>query len=178
MGIRDGDIATLIATDSLRRLVTTYSRAVDRRDFDLLRSLYHDDADDAHGDMFDGGADAYVAFVEKALAAYEMTVHYVMNMNFVIDGDVAQGEIHKINWHRTTTGQEIVTGSRSLDHYARRMGEWRFSRRAITLDWARKGPFDPEAHADFAARSPSGRAGPDDLSYRLLDQFKRFSDNQ
>lgn len=178
MGIRDADIATLIATDSLRRLVAAYSRAVDRRDFALLRSLYHDDAVDTHGEMFDGGADAYVAFVKQALSAYEMTVHYVANMTFVIDGDTAQGEVHKINWHRTHAGEEIVTGSRSLDTYAKRDGEWRFCSRAITLDWARKGPVDTAAHADFAAGSPPGRAGPDDLSYRLLDQFMRFSENQ
>ena len=67
MGVQDCNLDDLVARDSLRCLVTTYSRAVDRRDFKPLRSLYHDDADDHHGDMFRGGADAYVAFVEQAL---------------------------------------------------------------------------------------------------------------
>lgn len=175
MGIRDASMDEVVARDSLRRLVTAYSRAADRRDFALLRSLYHDDAFDQHGSMFEGGADAYVAFVEKAISAYETTVHYVVNMSFSIDGDDAEGEIHKINYHRTKApdAYEIITGSRSLDRYQRRNGEWRFLSRSITLDWARKQPLDLSAYDDFAADSPHGKAGPDDLSYSLLTRFAR-----
>lgn len=177
MGIRDASVDDVIARDSLRRLVTAYSRATDRRDFALLRSLYHDDAVEQHGDMFAGNPDEYVAFVEKALSAYETTVHYVVNMSFEIDGDEAEGEVHKINYHRTPGPQarEIITGSRSLDRYARRNGEWRFTRRSITLDWARTQTVDPAAYADFAAGSPPGKAGPDDLSYVLLTRFGRHA---
>lgn len=177
MGIRDASIEEIVARDSLRRLVTAYSRAADRRDFALLRSLYDNESTDSHGAMFEGGPDAYVAFCERALSAYETTVHYVVNMDFVIDGDRAEGEVHKINYHRTHApdAYEIVTGSRSLDRYIRRDGEWRFLSRSITLDWARKQPVDPAAYQDFAAGSPPGKAGPDDLSYQLLKSFPRQS---
>lgn len=177
MGFRDASIEELAARDSLRRLVTAYSRAVDRRDFVLLRSLYHDDAVEAHGEMFSGGPDAYVDFMRKALSAYEASAHYVVNMAFEIDGDEAEGEIHKINYHRThgPDAHEIVTGSRSLDRYARRGGEWRFASRSITLDWAGRQAVDPRAYTDFAAGSPPGRSGPDDLSYQMLKRFARSS---
>lgn len=176
MGAREPNIAELVARESLRSLVIAYSRAIDRRDFVLLRGLYWDDSRDSHGDMFSGGPDAYVEFVRDALSAYEATVHYVVNMNFAIAGDEAEGEIHKINYHRTHPphAREIVTGSRGFDRYARRDGEWRFLSRAITLDWARARPVDPAAYEDFAARSPPGRAGPDDPSYHLLSLFTRF----
>ncbi|MCI5074468.1 nuclear transport factor 2 family protein [Oricola sp.] len=175
MGIRDATIEETIARESLRRLVTAYSRAVDRRDFALLRSLYHDDAFEEHGNMFAGNADDYVAFVRRALSNYEMTDHYVVNMTFEIDGDEAEGEVYKINYHRTSgpDAEEVVTGSRSLDRYRRRQGEWRFLSRSITLDWAQKRPVDRSAYEDFAAGSPPGKAGPDDLSYSLLQLFKR-----
>lgn len=175
MGIRDATPDEIAARDSLRRLVTAYSRAVDRRDFALLRSLYHDDASELHGSMFEGGADDWVAFCARALSAYEVTVHYVVNTAFGIDGDNAWGEVHKINYHRTPgpEAREIVTGSRSLDHYQRRGGEWRFLSRAVTLDWARTQAVDPSAYADFAASSPPGSAGADDPSYRLLRLFAR-----
>ncbi len=177
MGISDASIEEVLARDSLRRLVTAYSRAVDRRDFELLRSLYHDDARDRHGAMFDGGADAYVAFVRDAVSAYEATVHYVVNMAFEIDGDTAEGEVHKINYHRTKapSAHELITGSRSLDSYARRNGEWRFISRTIVLDWARRRPVDLAAYDDFAAQSPHGKAGEDDLSYSILRGFARHS---
>ena len=175
MGIRDASIEEVMARDSLRRLVTSYSRAVDRRDFALLRSLYHDDAFERHGEMFSGGADAYVDFVRKALSAYEATVHYVVNAAFEIDGDEAEGEVHKINYHRTygPDAWEIVTGSRSLDRYLRRDGEWRFLSRSIALDWADRRKVDPRAYEDFAAGSPPGKAGAGDLSYTLLSRFQR-----
>lgn len=175
MGIRDAGIEEIIARDSLRRLVTTYSRAADRRDFALMRSLYHDDAFDHHGGMFAGGADGYIEFVKKAISAYEMTVHYVVNMSFEIDGDQAEGEVHKINYHRTKKPDtyEIITGSRSLDRYARRDGEWRFLSRSITLDWAQRRAVDPADYDTFEARSPRGSIGPDDLSYSLLKSFAR-----
>lgn len=175
MGIKDADAEDLIARDSLARLVTAYSRAVDRRDFALLRSLYHDDAFEEHGDMFRGGPDEYVAFVETALTAYEACAHYAVNMTFVLQGDEAEGEIYKFNYHRThgPDRREIITGSRSLDRYERRAGEWRFLSRSITLDWAHKVIVDPDAYLDFAAGSPLGIPGPDDLSYKLLKRFRR-----
>lgn len=178
MAIPEPSSAEIAAREALRRLVTAYCRAVDRRDFALLRSLYDPQATDTHGRMFTGGRDAYVAFCASALTAYEATVHYVVNMDFVIDGDRAEGEVHKINYHRThgPDRREIVTGSRSLDHYIRRDGCWRFLSRQIVLDWARVQAVDPAAYRDFAAASPPGRAGPDDPSYRVLQAFARASD--
>ena len=174
MGFREPHGTELAARDCLWRLVNAYSRACDRRDFVLLRSLYHDDALEEHGDMFSGSPDDYVAWVEKALANWQATAHYVANALFEVDGDCAEGEIYKINCHRTLDGsEEIVTGSRSLDRFARRAGEWRFLGRCVTLDWADKRPASREAYDSFAAASPHGIAGVDDLSYRRLTMFRR-----
>lgn len=174
MGYREPDAAELAARDCLWRLVNAYSRACDRRDFGLLRSLYHDDACEEHGDMFTGSPDDYVVWVEQALGKWEATVHYVTNALFEVCGDRAEGEIYKLNYHRTLDGtEEIVTGSRSLDRFARRRGEWRFSGRCMTLDWATRRPASREAYESFAAASPHGIAGPQDLSYSRLALFGR-----
>lgn len=175
MGMREKDLAELAAREALHSLVTAYSRAVDRRDFKLLRSLYHDDAYEEHGDMFKGGPDDYVAFVESALSKYAATAHYVVNTAFKVAGDRAEGEVYKINYHRShgPNAREVITGSRSLDRYRRDEGEWRFLGRSITLDWSSSRAVDDDAYHDFAAASPLGRPGPDDLSYQVLKLFGR-----
>ncbi|MBN9061850.1 MAG: hypothetical protein BGP06_20180 [Rhizobiales bacterium 65-9] len=176
MGFREADHAELAARDCLWRLVNAYSRACDRRDFALLRSLYHDDAREEHGDMFAGSADDYVVWVEKALANWSATAHYVANALFEVRGALAEGEIYKLNYHRALDGrEEIITGSRSLDRYERRDGEWRFCGRCVTLDWAQRRPASAEAYESFAAASPHGVAGPSDLSYAKLALFGRLS---
>ncbi|MBO6902124.1 MAG: nuclear transport factor 2 family protein [Rhizobiaceae bacterium] len=172
MGFAHSSSHELAARDCLLRLVNTYSRACDRRDFNLLRSLYHDDAIEEHGDMFTGSADEYVEWVASALSNWSATAHYVANALFEVRGDYAEGEIYKINYHRTRDEtEEIVTGSRSLDRYERRGGEWRFLGRSVTLDWAEQRPASAKALESFAAASPRGRAGRDDLSYSKLTLF-------
>ena len=175
MGFAPRNAGELADLECLGRLVGTYSRAIDRRDFALLRSLYHDDAVEQHGEMFSGSPDDYVAFVKQALANYEMTAHYPVSSLFEFDGDSAEGETYKINYHRTCgpDASEVITASRSLDRYTRRDGEWRFARRSVVLDWARTQPVDAAAYADFAAGSPPGACGPLDLSYTLLALFRR-----
>ncbi|MBX3530194.1 MAG: nuclear transport factor 2 family protein [Rhizobiaceae bacterium] len=174
MGFREPDHAELAARDCLWRLVNAYSRACDRRDFVFLRSLYHDDALEEHGDMFTGSPDEYMVWVAGALANWQNSAHYVTNALFEVRGDYAEGEIYKLNYHRTADGaEEIITGSRSLDRFARRDGEWRFLGRCVTLDWAGKRPASREAYESFAAASPHGIPGPADLSYQRLTLFGR-----
>lgn len=175
MGFREQDISELAARECLRQLVHAYSRACDRRDFALLRSLYHDDALEEHGDMFTGSPDEYIAWLQSALANWSATAHYVTNSVFAVEGDHAEGETYKINYHRTLDGRrEIITGSRSLDRFAKRNGEWRFLGRCVTLDWAHQRDASTEAYESFAAASPHGRAGPDDLSYQRLPLLARL----
>lgn len=162
----------LLDKQALHDLCVAYSRAIDRRDFALLQSLYAAEAHDDHGGMFAGGTADYVAFVANALQAYERTVHYVTQTAFVITGDSAEGEVHKINFHRSAT-HDIVTGSRSLDRYVRRDGRWLFLSRHVVNDWAQKRPVDPDDQLDFAAQAPRGAAGQGDLSYNLLTGFPR-----
>jgi hypothetical protein len=165
----------LIDKQALHELVLTYCRAIDRRDFVLVRSLYHDDAIDDHGSMFQGGPDEYVAWLPKMMANFEATVHSISNALFVVAGDRAQGELYSVAYHRThpPAARDIVAGGRYLDHYERRDGAWRFARRALALDWCRIDAVSEAAYAELAASAPAGRAGADDPSYRLLSYFAR-----
>ena len=160
---------------ALQELCAKYSRAVDRRDFELLRSLYHPDSTDEHGNMFAGEGGDFVAYVSRTVTQFESTSHYITNMLFAVDGNTAEGEIYKINYHRTKPPErmEIVTGSRSHDRYEKRDGVWKFLYRGITLDWARQTPVDDAAYTHFAAGSPPGQPDGTDLSYARLSMFMR-----
>ncbi len=165
----------LIDKQALHELVLTYCRACDRRDFALLRSLYHDDAIDDHGAMFRGSADAYVAWLPGVLANFAATVHSISNALFVIAGEHAQGELYTQAYHRTHPPQprDIVIGGRYLDQYERRAGVWKFWRRSLALDYCRLEPVDPAAYQEFAAGAPAGRTDLEDPSYLALSFFRR-----
>lgn len=160
---------------ALQELCAKYSRAVDRRDFALLRSLYHEDSTDEHGAMFSGDGGDFVDYVSRTVIQFESTSHYILNMLFAVDGNKAEGEVYKINYHRTKPPErtEIITGSRSHDRYEKRDGVWKFMYRGITLDWARQTPVDDAAYDHFAAGSPRGQPDGTDLSYARLSMFMR-----
>lgn len=166
---------TLADKMALQELCMKYSRAVDRRDFDLLRSLYAEDSTDEHGGMFAGSGGDFVDYVSRTVTQFESTAHYVVNMLFAVDGDRAEGEVYKVNYHRTRPPErmEIITGSRSHDRYAKRNGVWKFTYRGIVLDWARQAPADDAAYAHFAAGSAPGQPDETDLSYARLSMFMR-----
>jgi ketosteroid isomerase-like protein len=168
-------LQTLIDKQALAELVHTYCRACDRRDFALVRTLYHDDAIDDHGTMFSGNADDFVAWLPGVMANFEATVHSITNTLFVVRGDEAQGEIYTHAYHRTAApdAREIILGGRYLDTYARRAGTWKFLHRALALDWARVQPVDAAAYTQFAAGAPPGRTDRDDPSYLALSFFSR-----
>jgi hypothetical protein len=98
--------------------------------------------------------------VSRTVTQFESTSHYVVNMLFAVDGNRAEGEVYKINYHRTKPPErmEIITGSRSHDRYEKR--DRKFMYRGITLDWARQTPVDDAAYTHFAAGSPASRTRP------------------
>jgi hypothetical protein len=164
----------LIDKQALKELVLKYCRACDRRDFCLLRTLYHDDAIDDHGAMFKGTADEYLAWLPGVLANFEATVHSLTNTLFEVRGDAAQGELYALAYHRThrPAARDITIGGRYLDHYERRAGEWKFLRRALALDFCQVTPVDAAAYREFAAGAPRGRTDRQDPSYLALPFFK------
>ena len=157
---------------ALRDLVMRYCRGIDRRDFPLVRSCYHDDAVDDHGGMFQGSADDFVAWVAEALKVMECTLHSVSNSLFAVDGDYAEGEHHSYNYHRTRAPgrHELVIHGRYLDKYERRGGVWKFACRKIVFDHGYARPLDEAGFALAGADAPHGSdtRGDPSFGFRLL----------
>ena len=153
----------------LADLVARYCRAVDRRDFALVRSLYHDDAVDRHGSMFEGTADEFVAWLPQMMANFELTVHRLGQSLFAVSGDVAEGEHYVSAYHRTQAPQrqEITIGGRYLDRYRRAGNSWKFAARSLIFDYGEIRSVDEEAFAGLSADAPGGRADRTDPSWDM-----------
>ena len=162
--------------NELLELVYAYARAVDRHDYELLRSLYTEDGTDDHGHMFKGSADDYVKWLPSILASWETMLHSITNTSFVVNGDVAEGDIYKITYHRSKppARQDVISGGRFLDKYRRCAdGKWRFSARMLVQDWTWKQPCEAFGYIDAPPGLAQSQPGPQDPMFTWLTLFRR-----
>ena len=132
----------LIAKIEIQQLVCNYSRAIDRRDFKLLGSLYSKNSIDHHGGMFQGSGEEYVKWVEEALKQTKHTSHQIFNHLIELDPKdpyYAEGEVYTLNVHimNDSSGKEVnlSTGSRYLDKYLKTSNTWQFLHRKVIADY-------------------------------------------
>jgi hypothetical protein len=116
-----------------------YCRGIDRRDPDLIRSIFWEDAIADHGEAWYRTGNQWVDHIfADYLSQYEVTAHYVLNEWYKVEGDQAQGETHRISYHRRPNGEEVTAAARLL------------SRRHPGLDEGKPGsstrPSTPAAH--------------------------------
>ena len=124
-----------------------YCRGVDRRDDELLRSIYWPDATDHHG-PFEGDLEGFISFVnDEVHARFRCTMHKLGNALIEFDGDTAHCETYAIAHHvREAEGRDVddlVMGLRYIDRFERRAGEWRIARREVRYEWQRLDLLDP-----------------------------------
>jgi len=155
-------IHQIIDKEAIRDLVLCYSRAIDRKDVELLRDLYTEDATDTHGDSFDGPADAYCEFIAQALPHMQYSGHHVCNHMISVEGDEGNGEVYCIALHyipdQENPGQwiEDFMTVRYIDNYRRcDDGKWRFSKRVVTYDMHIVRPFDGDGLLGSSPVDPS-----------------------
>jgi ketosteroid isomerase-like protein len=146
----------LIAKQAIHELVLKYCRAINRKDYAALASLYHDDAVDDHGGMFSGTAKAYIEWLPGILEGMKVTSHRVSNHLITVQGDYAEGEVVTVAYHLTHDDQEIIIGGRYLDKYCRTNGVWQFSHRKIVLDWNQIQPSRCDFTSPVVAGTPVG----------------------
>ncbi|MEO6094040.1 MAG: nuclear transport factor 2 family protein [Novosphingobium sp.] len=161
----------LIDKDAIRELVLCYSRAIDRKDVALLRDLYTDDATDSHGDSFDGSAEDYCTFIERALPYMPYSGHHVCNHLVSVEGDEGNGEVYALAYHVVPApdgGQEEdFMAVRYIDNYRRCTdGKWRFSRRVVTYDLQIRRPFTGGGLLGLGDKDPSYEVCPQPLFQR------------
>ena len=169
------ELREMLDREAIRQLVYRYCRAIDRRDFTTLATLYHPDAIDDHTPYFCGPASEFVERLPQIMSVNRVTSHQVTNMLIEVDGDDAEGEIHTLAYHLVDEADgavDFMVGGRYLDRYRRHAGRWVFLHRKIVLDWSSRGPssFDPEAAR--LAGAVLGEAGPGDPSWAYFRMLR------
>ena len=113
------------AKQAIQELVFKYCRAVDRRDFDSLKNLYHKDSIGEHGAMFTGSGAEFIEWLPAAMAGMRVTCHTVSNHLITVKGQQGEGEVYCQAYHLSEDNQEIIIGGRYLDKYI--FDEYEFS---------------------------------------------------
>lgn len=165
------DAAELADRMALDHLVSLYGHAIDRQDYDLLQSLYHDDGVDDHSPYFCGSATDYIAWLPNIMATWALTSHVMMDKLFVLNGDRAEGIVSARAWHVSADkSYEFTAYGRYADRYEKRDGIWRFAHRFFILDSSETRATQADDAGDTAGVE-LGRPNREDPIYRRLSLF-------
>ena len=140
--------------EAIRDVIYKFCHAIDRRDPDLLRTVYWPDAEDEHFTKI--GVEEFIAGAMDIVGACVVTRHIIGNILIHIEGDSARVETYVNAYQRiegptplwrTAPGPvpesgrgkfaEFFTGSRFLDRMEKRGGIWRIRNRKLMQDWYR-----------------------------------------
>jgi len=160
MSIDQQALAKLIAKDEIRELALLYSRGVDRKDIELLRTLYTQDGTDNHGKHYNGDAQGYLRFLEKSFPHMRYSGHHICNHLVSVDGDTGEGEVYAIAYHLIPDGKggyvEDLMTVRYVDRYRKENGRWLFASRVVSFDLRSIRPVaTPEGPMPVPTEDPS-----------------------
>ncbi len=170
-------LQAVIDQREIEQLLYINSRALDRGEETLLRSIYHPDATlDFGPGIFQGTVTDYVLWVMAVMQQVKASQHSISNTRIEVRGDEAFSESYFTAHNRLDkpTGREdLFLAGRYLDRFERRpagpAGIWKIVHRKQVLDWVRT-----EAVADvFYHLNPDalwGQRGKADMSYHM-EQF-------
>jgi hypothetical protein len=128
-----------------------YARGVDRQDWALVRSVYHPDAVDLHGE-FHGGVDAFIDYLVERHSNIEQSIHFVTNVTVeLISENRALVESYYFCQQRLKSavsvekafGKTMVAedetlqlsvSGRYIDRFECRLGQWKIADRKVAFD--------------------------------------------
>lgn len=165
------DVDELIARAEITDVLYRYCRGIDRRDWDLLRSCYHDDAYDDHGSLV-GPIDEFIRISKPFADRVAATVHFMGNVLIEVDGDVARAESYVVAYHayehEDGTSRHDNWAIRYLDRFERRDGTWKIAYRVVAHE-IREIHQLPEGRGRHSTPGSWGAHDETDPLYWILD---------
>jgi hypothetical protein len=136
----------LLDEQQIRDAMSRYARGVDRGDWDLVRSAYHPDAHDEHGD-YKGGIDGFIDWLDARFAGADNSMHFLGQMLVEFRGpDIALVETYFVSRRLSAPGERDTADTRPgdalareawgryVDRFERRAGAWKVAHRTVVLE--------------------------------------------
>lgn len=163
----------LLAEQEIRNVIAYYFRVVDRKDFGLLRDVYHPDAYDNHG-VYSGDVDGLIGWLTARHASIVQSTHTVGNCLVERDGDVAHVETYgllvqheKLDRAAFSDGHQLflrtMLGVRYVDRFEKRNDAWRIARHEVIYEWSK----EEMATLQFDSRMTVAQRSPQDALFAL-----------
>jgi SnoaL-like domain len=137
------EIRVLLDKQAIQEALLRYCRGVDRCDADLMRSVYHEDAQ-----AFGMGAWQFVDhFIPANRDATTFNMHVMANLSIEVDGDRASSESYFLTYvGRDKNGTEVIDvfAGRYVDKWERRDQKWGVVQRDTVQEWSRGDAFGTE----------------------------------
>jgi hypothetical protein len=156
----------LLAERTIRQLLLSYCRGIDRCEAERVASVYHDDATDDHGTYKGLGVEFGTYATERLREHAEATMHFLGDSIFDwINADTVRVETYVEAVHRCTDAIGPVLerfGGRYVDRIERRNGEWKIADRVCVREWDGKDRLEPWFPP---GRFSEGRRNRTDLCY-------------
>lgn len=173
----DRSLQRLVDRTEIVEIVARYARGIDRRDWELVRAAFFEDAEDDHGD-FKGSRDGFIEWIRERHATIAKSSHQLCNcvVDFLSD-TIAASETYFIarmrigpdaGGHRTMLSGPTDPGGdlivevcgRYIDRFERRNDVWRIAKRTTTFDFVETWPAPDEGSHPLWAHGVRGLEDP------------------
>lgn len=161
----EDELAQWRAERAITRVIQSYARAVDARDFGVVRDCFFPDARIHYGDWFEGDLEAAIEFLVDSVPRLQSTLH-IFGAPW-IELDLAAGtaavETYAVNSavyvpDADGVSMQNVSGTRYQDRFDCRDGQWGILTRRNQRAWAHNLPEtgEPLMPSEAAARAALG----------------------
>ncbi len=140
----------------IEQVIRCWARAVDRRDWALVRTVFHPGAIDDHG-MYKGDIDGLIDWLEARHQCITMSMHVLGNIYIELpDADSAVCESYVVAYQRYDTAPgadqshilaalgehvdqsdlpiDVMMPARYIDEFEKRDGSWRITHRTTVFE--------------------------------------------
>lgn len=129
---------------ALRRTADIYARGADQRSKDAWRQVLADDVEISGPGFVLASLETNLTSIDYLQNAYVATRHLVHDQQVSIEGDMAHGETICTAEHRIANpdggDRLMVWAIRYQDRWRREAAGWKFTHRALIVDWEEMRP--------------------------------------